>query len=391
MTDDTNSDTTLEQLFAIADGTIAETQTALVTTEDPEQVAQLVLAEVTSRAQFFAGPSIPVVVQLDLGVADKRLGYQVVVGDGSVTVLPGWADDPHVRVRQDLAELLLAVYGPPGRPHDASREVVIDDSGKPEVFRADDPWMVRWNASVLAAGQIVRACSPYRADLTDLALRFGSDKWGGHWYTPHYDRHFAPYRDQRVKVLEIGIGGYRQPDVGGASLRMWRHYFSRGLVYGLDIFDKSPLDEQRVRTIIGDQSDTAFLIDLYEHIGPLDIIIDDGSHLSDYVIASFVTLFPRLRPGGLYVIEDLQTSYWSGYNGNRTGLDDPGTSVGFLKTLIDGLHHQDQVRAEPHEPSDIEVGVTAIHLYHNMVFIEKGVNTEQTAPAWLPRSAHTNG
>ena len=71
--------------------------------------------------------------------------------------------------------------------------------------------------------------------LSELAARFGSDKWGGRWYTPHYQKHFEPYRELAVKVLEIGIGGYDAIDAGGESLRMRKHYFRRGLIYGLDI------------------------------------------------------------------------------------------------------------------------------------------------------------
>jgi hypothetical protein len=98
-----------------------------------------------------------------------------------------------------------------------------------------------------------------------------------------------------------------------------------------------------------------------------------------------------MRPGGLYVIEDLQTSYWPGYNGGSTDLNDPGTTMGFVKTLLDGLHHQEQVRTCAHQPNEIELGVTAVHIYHNLVFIEKGVNTEQTSPAWVPRGTTING
>lgn len=379
-----------EQLFAIADGRIADTEAALAGV-DVEQAATLVLTEVADRTRFFDGPAQPVTVQLDLGLPDRRLGYQLTVGGGLAALVPGWADEPVARIRQDLAELLRAVYGPPGVQHDATREVWIDDTGRPAEFTAEDPWIVRWTSAVSALGQVVRACGEFQPGLTDLALRFGSDKWGGHEYTQHYARHFAPYRQQRVKVLEIGVGGYQASDMGGASLKMWKHYFHRGLITGLDVFDKSGVDEARLSTVVGDQSDRDFLIDLYKQIGPLDIVVDDGSHESEHIIASFTALFPLMRPGGMYVIEDLQTSYWPGYNGGSTDPGDPSTAMGFLKTLLDGMHHQDQIRDSAYQPSEIEIGVTAIHLYHNLVFIEKGVNTEPTAPAWLPRSSTING
>jgi demethylmacrocin O-methyltransferase len=176
-----------------------------------------------------------------------------------------------------------------------------------------------------------------------------------------------------VRVLEIGIGGYQASEMGGASLRMWKHYFRRGLIHGLDIADKSGHDETRVRTIQGDQSDVDFLVALNERHGPFDIVVDDGSHLSEHVIVSMTTLFPLLRHGGLYVVEDLETSYWPAWNGGRTDPGDPGTSVGFLKSVVDELLTQDSTGFE----------VAGMHFYHNMVVMEKGANREQSAPAWV--------
>lgn len=379
-----------ERVFAIADGAIADTEAALAGV-DVHEIAMLVLTEVASRTQFFEEPPEIIAVQFDLGYSGDRRGYRIEVGGQAVEVVAGWDESADVRIRQDLAELVRAVYGAPGIRHDSTREVWINDAGRPAEFSTEDPWVMRWRLASSAAGQVIRACDEFRPTMTELALRFGSDKWGGHWYTPHYERHFAPYRQQRVKVLEIGVGGYQSQDLGGASLRMWKHYFTRGLVHGLDLFDKSGVDEPRLSTLSGDQSDQELLVRLHKEVGPFDLVIDDGSHQSDHVRTSFMTLFPLMRPGAMYVIEDLQASYWPAYNGNRGDLNDSGTAVGFLKTLIDGLHHQDQLRKSLYEPSDLDRGVTAIHIYHNIVFIEKGVNTEQTAPAWLPREAALGG
>lgn len=364
----------MKRLLAIADG-VEEDTGAAVSEED----AVPVLAEMVSRAALFDGPDTPVTVQFDLGLADERLGYLVTVGPDRSTVEPGWSLDAPARVRQDLAELVRAVFGSTGGD-DATREVQLMEGPTPQ---AADPGAVtgRRLAASLAVHQLLKACSPERLDLDTLALRFGSDKWADHWYTPHYGRHFEPYRNRRVKLLEIGIGGYDAPSQGGESLRMWKYYFRRGLVSGLDIYDKSSLDEPRLRTFMGSQADPEFLIALADRIGPLDIVIDDGSHLSADVILSFRTLFPLLRPGGLYVIEDLQTSYWPGWNGGSTALDDPGTSLGFLKTLVDSLHHQEHSG----QRSTIDRMVGGLHMYHNIAFIEKKVNAEQASAAWIPR------
>jgi demethylmacrocin O-methyltransferase len=373
-----------DRLLSLADrGSVVDGE--LLAEEDVDRVAMAVLAEVAERGALMPGPAVPVTAQLDLGLPGRRLGYLVTVGPDGAKIEPGWSDDPWVRIRQDLAELLRAVYGPTGGRCDATREVFVKDEPGPSSHSADDPWQIRRNAATLAAHQLIAACGDGRWDLNELAVRFGSDKWGGHWYTPRYERHFAAYRDRRVRILEIGVGGYSSPTFGGASLRMWKHYFRRGLIYGLDIFDKSAIAEPRIEIVRGDQSDPAFLTGLADRIGPLDIVVDDGSHLSDHVISSFTALFPRLRPGGQYVIEDLQSSYWPGWNGGRTDLNDPATSTGFVKTLIDALHHQERDGAAA-AAGTIEHSVTALHVYHNIAFIEKGLNSEQGGASWIPRT-----
>jgi MycE methyltransferase N-terminal len=364
----------------------------------PELAAEAVLAQAAGRARLLAGPGSPVAVQLELEVGDGRqLDYLVTAGPDGFTAVAGRAQDPAAVIRQDLGELVCAVFGPPGRAA-ATREVTTRQPSAPPDFAADDPAAAAQALAVAATHQLLAALGPRQGrrsdpggDLTALAVRFGSDKWGSHWYTPHYDRYFGPMREERVTLLEIGIGGYHMPDQGGASLRMWKHYFRRGTVHGLDVYDKQGIDEPRLHTHRGDQGDPAYLRRLAEEIGPLDIVIDDGSHLNEHVLVSFAALFPHVRPGGLYVIEDTQTAYWPGWGGRDDAVGGaPGaarnsasTSMDLVKSLIDGLHHQE--RAGRGAPTPTDLTVTAVHVHHNLVVIEKGHNTEQGAPAWIPR------
>jgi hypothetical protein len=177
--------------------------------------------------------------------------------------------------------------------------------------------------------------------LTELAIRHGTDKWGTHFYTPHYDRHFRHLRDRDVRLLEIGVGGYGTPDAGGESLRMWKDYFSRGRISGVDIYDKKALEEERIRTFQGSQVDEAFLRKVAEEAGPFDLIIDDGSHLNEHIIQTFEILFPLLRPDGIYAVEDLQTSYWPEYGGDSFNLSNRRTAMNYFKRLTDSLNHQE--------------------------------------------------
>src|SRR5882762_3410482 len=74
--------------------------------------------------------------------------------------------------------------------------------------------------------------------LTRLAIKHGTDKWGQHFYTPVYHSLFAHLRDKPIRLLEIGVGGYNFPKVGGASLSMWADYFPQGHILGIDIVEK---------------------------------------------------------------------------------------------------------------------------------------------------------
>ncbi len=373
-------------LISVADGVYEETA-ARIGEIGTETVADAVLKEIAWRANYGSRPGQPVTAVFELTHEGKQLDYLLTLGAEEPAVAPGTLEDPWLVVRQDLVELLRAVYGPPDATL-GTRAIAIKDEPGPGSFAPDDPWRLARDAAAVAADRIVTACRPQHYDLNALSLHFGSDKWGGHWYTQHYERHFAPLRDSRVRILELGIGGYTAPDVGGASLRMWKQYFRRGLVFGLDYFDKSGITEPRLQPLRGDQGDAAFLDELGSSLGPFDIIIDDGSHISGDVIASFRALFAHLRPGGLYVVEDTQTSYWSGWGGSSTATDDPTTSIGYLKTLVDALHHQEFEKESGRATGAFDDWIGALHFYHNIVVVEKRRNAEQSAPSWVPR--HTN-
>lgn len=365
----------IEQILVAASSSDVEGQVAGL---GPSAVADMVLAEIADRAALLSGPSETLVVQVDLGFSGERLGYLLTLGDGVPRVETGWDDRASATVRQDLVDLLRELFGPVG-PFGATRELFARELASEE-----------YSAPIAAAvRQIVAAASQRPRDVTELAVRFGSDKWGGRWYTPHYQRYFEPYREQPVKILELGIGGYDSPDAGGESLRMWKHYFRRGLVYGMDIYPKNGVEETRVHVIRGDQGDEAFLASMAREFGPFDIVIDDGSHISHHIIPSFNALFPHVKPGGLYVIEDLASAYWPGWGGDP----DPSAqyrTMEMVKNLLDDLHHNEQIRSGGDDRSTTELTVTGVHVHHNVAVIDKGRNTEQGAPEWLRGIDHAS-
>jgi len=223
-------------------------------------------------------------------------------------------------------------------------------------------------------------------DLTELAEHFGTDKWGVHRYTPHYQRHLEHLRGREFTLLEIGVGGYARNRQGGASLRMWRWFFPGARIVGLDIEDKSFVDRGPIRTVMGDQTDTALLDRIVAEEGVPLVVIDDGSHVPAHVRATFAHLFPLLPDGAVYCIEDTQTSYWPAWGGDA----DPrarGTTMDLVKDLVDGLNHE-ELLVEGYEPTHTDQWVRGVHCYHNLVVIEKGDNREGSNRDAVAHSFH---
>jgi hypothetical protein len=221
-------------------------------------------------------------------------------------------------------------------------------------------------------------------NLTELAQHFGTDKYGVHRYTPHYERHLGHLRSRAFTMLEIGVGGYSREGKGGASLRMWKHFFPKAQILGLDIQDKSFVDAPRIKTIQGSQVDEELLVQIVKEHGPLEVIVDDGSHRPEHIRETFRILFPLLADGGIYAIEDTQTSYWPTWGGSEA-LDDPTRTMGLVKSLLDGLNYEEWAD-EAYEPTYSDLHVVAVHAYHNLVILEKGENREGTNRRRTPRA-----
>jgi Methyltransferase domain len=154
-----------------------------------------------------------------------------------------------------------------------------------------------------------------------------SDKWS--LYLQEWDRLFSPYREQPVRLLEIGVQN-------GGSLEIWASYFSRAVKFvGCDIDQKCALlkfKDPRVSIIVGDVNTEKCRRSIIQQSSSFDIIIDDGSHKSSDVIRTFARYFPLLNDHGIYIIEDLHTSYWTDFEG---GFNNPFSSIAFIKRLVD--------------------------------------------------------
>jgi len=123
------------------------------------------------------------------------------------------------------------------------------------------------------------------------------------FFTPIYDFFFTDLRTRQLKILEIGIGS-------GASIPMWLSYFAEARLYAIDNMRYSLQSNPRLRIDQLDQTDRGQLEEYLREHGPFDVVIDDGGHMMEQQQVSLGVIFPHIRPGGLYFIEDLHTSYW---------------------------------------------------------------------------------
>lgn len=182
-------------------------------------------------------------------------------------------------------------------------------------------------------------------------------------YFEVYERHLQQYRGRDVKFLEIGVSE-------GGSLEVWRKYFGPGAtIFGIDV---NPHCATRVdapnQVRVGSQDDSDFLKRVVREMGGIDVVLDDGSHVGRHQAVSFSVLFPLLREGGLYIIEDMHTSYWPGEHFG--GLKRRGTAIELVKEMIDDMHRWYHTQSRPsHGP------IGAVHMYDSIAVIEK-----RTAP-----------
>jgi hypothetical protein len=210
-----------------------------------------------------------------------------------------------------------------------------------------------------------------RPSLGSLATRYESHTAGSRRYAVDYQRHFNEQRGTRFTLLQIGVGGE------GSALRMWKHFFPKAQIVGVDLDDKSYVNEKRISTYQGSQVDADLLRSIARKHHRLKIIIENGSHRPEHTRASFAILFPLLADGGYYAIENARTSYWPTFGGSAD-LSSRDTTVGMIKDLLDGLNYREFGDHRPRCYADSHV--VAVHCYNDLVIIEKGHNTASYAP-----------
>lgn len=185
-------------------------------------------------------------------------------------------------------------------------------------------------------------------------------KWNN--YFEIYHTYFKKYSSQKISLIEFGT-------FHGGSLDMWSDYFSKdSRIIGVDINPYcKELENEGYEIFIGDQENKEFLRELMGTIGNVDIVVEDGGHEMKQQIHTFQEVFPYLNNGGIFCIEDLETSYFQSFGG---GFRKEGTFIEFSKNLIDSInvwHLQNDIKTLNEYSSSIK----SMHVYDSVILFEK--------------------
>jgi Methyltransferase domain len=208
------------------------------------------------------------------------------------------------------------------------------------------------------------------------ANNHGRSVYKGSHYFPAYERHLARFCGLSVTMVEIGV-------FDGGSLEMWKKYLGPSAqVVGIDINPACRRHEAaQIAVRIGDQADPAFLQEVVDEFGPVDIVLDDGSHRGADIAATFEVLYPQLERNGVYIVEDVGTSYMPAWDG---GLGRPGTFIETVKGRIDELHAD---YAPELEPTPFSRMTLSLHVYQNLVVFERGRHVDKRGIRTKPDKA----
>jgi O-antigen biosynthesis protein len=189
------------------------------------------------------------------------------------------------------------------------------------------------------------------------------NKWDH--YLDIYEKHLSQYVGSDCRILEIGVAQ-------GGSLEIWRKYLGeKAKIIGMDI---NPLcksfESKNTKIVIGSQEDRDFLRKLKNTEEKFDVIIDDGGHMMKQQIITFEELFDHVVDGGLYICEDLHTSYWKEFGG---GIGESQTFIEYSKNLIDELNAWHSRNLDKFSPTEFTKNALGMHYYDSFLVIEKGL------------------
>jgi SAM-dependent methyltransferase len=244
----------------------------------------------------------------------------------------------------------------------------------------------RWAAGVDGpAGADVERPPTGRLERYFDEIREGRGIWKWRQYFDAYERHLSKFVGHAPTLLEIGI-------YSGGSLGMWRDYFGHGArIIGLDIEPATKCyEDEATEVLIGDQSDRAFWARFRQDVPSLDIVIDDGGHAPHQQLATLEELLPHLRPGGVFICEDIHGAnntfgaYVAGLVQNLNTMT--------VESLRGNFENGVMSRATPFQRA-----IHSVHHYPYMVVIEKNVVpvefllSEKHGTSWQPFGMEPKG
>jgi len=216
--------------------------------------------------------------------------------------------------------------------------------------------------------------------LRDLYLEHKKGKVSSKWesYFTIYERHLEGLRLKRLNMVEIGVQN-------GGSLDLWSQYFPFAQICGIDVdhrVSKLVYETNRISVLVGAASSKEVISKVQANFpNGLDIVIDDGSHRSKDTVYNFVNYFHLLKPGGLFIVEDMHAGYWHEFGG---GINEPLSCIGFFKNLIDLInieHSRDTFNLDDlfgkYFPQGVKPvclktqSIAAITAYNSVFIIEK--------------------
>jgi Methyltransferase domain len=178
----------------------------------------------------------------------------------------------------------------------------------------------------------------------------GIIKW--EHYFDIYDRHLTGFRGRDVYLVEIGV-------YGGGSVGLWRDYLgSAAHICGVDIDPECKrFEADGIEIVVGDQGVQGFWESFVRTHPQIDIVIDDGGHLPEQQAVTLECLLPHIRPGGVYVCEDIHGAFQP------------------FHAFLDGLTRRlSEVEAPPSDPTranSLQRQVASVHHYPILTVIEK--------------------
>jgi|15BtaG_2_1085339.scaffolds.fasta_scaffold02767_6 hypothetical protein len=209
-------------------------------------------------------------------------------------------------------------------------------------------------------------------DFKRIGKEAGTDKIDLHGYHRFYPFFLNHLRDEEMSMLEIGV-------LEGSSINLFGEFFPLGRIFGMDIGKEYKTDRGEV--FKGDQSNLDDLKSIVNKIGEkVDFIIDDGSHVPHHQLITFIYFFGiLLKPGGIYIIEDIETNYWSngGLYGYKVecGLGHRDSLMESFKYMVDGVNDLFVKDSANYEgcliPESIRKQISMVTFAYNSIIIRK--------------------